>query len=594
LPALEISRNSEEINPTATLSNFENTVANFDDYKALVCGTAPGNDLVCAVFHRDYPGDTVIETAPVSRLVVYDGGNGATVYRPTVATFSDHDALVCYGLATANFRVQCRALKLGGSYSHKPVDDAGEKSRLTLSAGPVLGLGNGIYEHSVATLDASGAPYAWAARRALICYNENFGGRPAKCRSLALSFPPKSDGTPGEDGNSPGILTAGPTTTIVPSSNAAAYPGVRFPTKQVLSTFDYFNAIVCYTTPISFRDPVFPFTATFWYFGVGRCSTISVDVATGSLVTAGDTQTFSAEGVRVHDVVVSAFKSKSGDPTRALFCYTTATTTGNYRVGYTTDVRCNVASRSGTGITYLNSQRTADGEASAGVSKEEVYSFYDGKDGVSTANWRPNELTLDTTDEYNAVVCTSKRDTFEANQPRCSSPSFGCNVGNGNIAWPSPIGGYLECRHLYIEGWGSSTYNSDVFNGVASASGPVNVGSVQRINLGAPGPRLKPPPIELVQSPHIDIAFGSGYSLTALDGYHGGFAPHPDHALARAVICFTRYNNLNAATSNAACKLIDFNPRSHVWQFNAPIDCVNGYNCERLRVDSRRLNATAA
>jgi hypothetical protein len=217
------------------------------------------------------------------------------------------------------------------------------------------------------------------------------------------------------------------------------------------------------------------------------------------------------------------------------------------------------------------------------VSKEEVYSTFDGKD----TNYRPHELTIDTTDEYNAMVCISKRDTAEADQSRCPSPTDSTNCGGGTV-WPNPIEGYLECRHLWIEGWGSSTYNSDVFNGVASASGPVNVGSVQKIHLGPIGPRLRPPLPGVSPSRHI--AYGSGFSLTALDGYTGGFAPHPDSAVARMAICFTSHAPSAGGSFGPGCKLIEFVPASHVWQFNAPVDCVNGYGC----VNSRRLNATAA
>jgi len=278
----------------------------------------------------------------------------------------------------------------------------------------------------------------------------------------------------------------------------------------------------------------------------------------------------------VHDVAVRAFKSKSGDPTRALYCYSTGTSSGSYNIGRSTDVYCNVVSRSGTGITYLNSQRTAGGEASAGVSKEVAFAPFDG-------TMRPNELTIDTTDEYNAVVCVSMRDTNELVSERCPSPVTSSNCGNGanEVRWPNRIDGYLQCRHVWIEGWGSSTYNSDVFNGVASASGPVNVGSVQKIGLGGIGPRLRPPLTSIY--PSDEVGYGWGYALTALSGYTGGRAPHPNH-VQKLAICFTV-----SARNAPGCAVMELEPVNDVWQFNAPVDCVNGYGC--LADKSRRLRS---
>ena len=66
----------------------------------------------------------------------------------------------------------------------------------------------------------------------------------------------------------------------------------------------------------------------------------------------------------------------------------------------------------------------------------------------------------------------------------CGHPPTSCN-NNGDLGvrltdrhesgypTPEPTYGAPKCRMLSIHGWGSSTYNSPIFNGVASATAPI-------------------------------------------------------------------------------------------------------------------------
>jgi len=239
----------------------------------------------------------------------------------------------------------------------------------------------------------------------------------------------------------------------------------------------------------------------------------------------------------VTDLAVQAFKSKSGDPTRALFCYITLQYSGTHSRGTNDQLWCDVAQRDGPSINYLNSQRGPDGRASAGVNKAVL---------VETRRY-VKETAIAAMDENNAIVCYTLGDAVS----QCAYPAGNrCPGGSSDGFRPVAGSGEVVCRHVWIEGWGSSTYNSAYHNGLADAAEPLNVGSVKAIRVSEPLP----------------IASGSNRypSVTTLTEQ-------------MAVVCYTR---VRVGTANSGqCTVIETDPAKNVWKFNAPIDCVNGYNC---------------
>jgi len=322
-------------------------------------------------------------------------------------------------------------------------------------------------------------------------------------------------------------------------------------------------------------------TSQRYYYGVGQCRALSTDDATGTTVTlsAGSTTSgaYPVHGTNlITDLTVEAFRSKSGDPTRALVCYTTLTaadTNGAVDSRYSATsggLYCNVVQRVNDGLTFLNSERTAAGAASAGVDK--TIRIAVSQDAINV-NGFVNGVTIAALDEYNFLICyTNSRSAQCPPNQVCAvrqcpyPPTGGCgglvctgsglNNGHGN--------GAPTCRALWIEGWGSSTYNSNVFSGIAAASAPVNVGSVTNIRLGDPFT--------------ISAAVGMYPSIVSFK---------PDYS----VLCFSK-TAVPAAAPATACHLItDQHVAQRVWQFNNPVDCVNGYGCTGLlNPVGRRLN----
>jgi hypothetical protein len=313
---------------------------------------------------------------------------------------------------------------------------------------------------------------------------------------------------------------------------------------------DYFNALVCYS-----RSPGTAYNANprdVW--GKGTCQVVTTDIATGRLITMGWTAPGVGSGVGTNpafgassmeaafggvaesgfaiDVAVKAFVSKSGDPTRALYCYVAIdAATGTPNIVTPADLSCSVISRLGLSLTYKNSQRDPiTGAATDGVRITTL---------VATGARKPTIAALD---PYNMIVCYEKTDTSS-----------------------------VACRHLWVTGYGSSTYNSDHdFNGVADAASPQNVGSVQTLNMGS----------ELVISDGADgaatLPFVSAYITWDVDNESGYFF--------KSVVCYTK-----ATANRPACNMISATPIRKTWAFNAAVDCVNGYGCPTWPSRKRKL-----
>jgi len=459
---------------------------------------------------------------------------------PDVATFDQSDAVVCYTVGNA---IVCNALKL----QQDKQSAQGEQNQLSVGTPVTVRQNSGGFV-SVATFDGRGAPPSWAARRAVVCYLNGDVQRGASCHVLSLSFPPScSDCANTEDSLVAGILTQGPAVVAVAGFNADFnsrnnYPGPRFHDGHSLSTFDFFNGILCYTRPLTFVAD-FPVANRYWYHGKGECIPLSIDIATGTQLTMGSSGPESIfpspsqpGGNFVTDLAVQTFKPKSGDPTRALFCYVTLAYAGTHRRGTNVELYCDVAQRDGAGLNYLNSQRGPDGRASAGVNKGTL---------VESASF-VKDTSIAAIDESNAIVCY----TVGANIPQCAFPAgTRCPGGASNGFRPNAGNGVVTCRSVWIEGYGSSTYNSNYFNGVASAAEPVNVGSVTAIKVGPP----------------LAVSPGNGQypSIATL-------------AEDIAVVCYTQ---VVAGVNRGMCAELTTCPVKDTVAFAAPVDCVNGYNC---------------
>jgi hypothetical protein len=317
-----------------------------------------------------------------------------------------------------------------------------------------------------------------------------------------------------------GTLASGATTTITDrcTGSCGGYIGPDFETAKAVTTLDYFNAVIC-------------FRATGGGLEGGRCAVVYADIATGAdLSTDGASNSglgsylrgaaFGgvAAGGDASDVIVTAFKSKSGDPTRALYCFVT---TGS-------DLYCSVLQKTGdattsAGLAYENSQRDATtGEATSGV-----------RVNALVATGTASAPTIAALDPYNALVCYL--------------------TGAATTA----------CRHLWISGYGSSTYNSPIFDGVASEAAPLNVGSTQSISLG---PEL------VVATGTTEAPFAYSFVTWDVDNEAGYYY--------KAVVCYTK---TDVSPSAGACNMISATPLRKTWSFNAAIDCVNGYGCPTRR-----------
>ena len=62
----------------------------------------------------------------------------------------------------------------------------------------------------------------------------------------------------------------------------------------------------------------------------------------------------------------------------------------------------------------------------------------------------------------------------------------------------------------------------------------------------------------------------------------------------RSALCYTKTSVVHGSPNSPACTMLLGAPVKYrasgeeVWSFNAPIDCVNGYNCQSLRSTLRR------
>jgi len=339
--------------------------------------------------------------------------------------------------------------------------------------------------------------------------------------------------------------------------------GARLHQSKALDAFDYFNAIICYTLPLTYQQGK-------QGFGTLRCRQLSVDDATGTILTmpAGNGLEPTGTGL-MSNVAVTTMKPKSGDPTRALFCYMTQTvsqrpprTTQDLEVAYNVELRCNVAQRSGGDLTYLNGARTASGQASAGVNVDVgIAATLSNPGRTSTpAGAIINSYIMDTTlvamDETNAIVCYANgTDGGNCLTGGCGSPAFP-GINNG-ITVPRADGD-PTCHTITLHGEGSSTYNSNVFNGISSATAPVNVGSVNNITVG----------------------FATKASA---DG--GGYLAMASQKTRYQVLCYAKTTRTPvSATNDLACQLILPTFAENTWHFNNDVDCVNGYGCAQRRL----------
>jgi hypothetical protein len=547
---------------------------------------------------------------------------------PTVDVFDERNGIVCYARAAgapANpGAVFCRTILLN-IVGHPDTAVYPKTGKEVIEFGTEVAADAAFtveQQFTVKAMEAPGAPASWMGRRAMLCARTTGFGIGCKMWSLTFSLWSPEAGVTQEDGNAPGILTPHALTQVVADVTTTS-PGPRMHENKALTVFDYFNGAVCYTEPV---NPCASETAGWqvnnWYQSTGVCNALSIDVATGTIVTAGAPVSLPG-GVRVNEMAVSAFRSKAGDPTRALVCYVTMDIFLNdqspisggqctdrqrstrYRIGnrfiFTLDAQnsdynsfgegwydtltCDVMSRKGTTITFLNSARSAAGLGTDGVPvTQALRSYLTSGIMFSQRIGMIKDPTITQLDEYNALVCytvgAQPHVCSHNTQGSCSTSSGNDrSITNGNDGFDAPAGnGQVQCTSVWIEGYGSSTYISDdgysaggVGNGpgrvgagdgvgvrhmpihdtVASASAPVNVGVTTLIGVG----------------PHIPASGLSAKSypfVTSLYSY-GFYA---------ALLCWS-----TAAASSGTCTVMTPFPERNTWNFNAPVDCINGYNC---------------
>jgi hypothetical protein len=233
------------------------------------------------------------------------------------------------------------------------------------------------------------------------------------------------------------------------------------------------------------------------------------------------------------------------------------------------DLFCDVAQRVGDSLTFKNSERTEQGWASAGKFLPNLV-----REGLPTEYIK--DVTVAPLTEYAALVCYTVGSYVI---PQCAYPTDGCTAANPDYPYASSPGapggdglilmpgdGLPVCSTVWIEGYGSSTYNSDVFNNVADATQPVNVGIVTSLQVGVP--RV------------ISWFQGMYPSVVALKPMY-------------AVLCFAK-TTPHLEDHGSACHLItSTNLPRDLWQFNAPVDCVNGFGCPSSAASARRFRQLA-
>jgi len=468
---------------------------------------------------------------------------------PSVEAFDGDNAVVCYTAYTTE-SLECTPLKLHLDWGVKGLYK-GTPTILTTA-------GKTDYTN-VKAFDAAGAPPSWAGRRAIVCYlDRGFTCPLPQCVVLSLTFPANtgSQYLDPEDRNQPGILTAGSPvgfhcgrsecTDILPRC-----PGIRFETDKALTTLDYFNGLLCYTAQVTYTSPDFPYTFMYWQQAGARCNAFSLDVITGTTLTFSESYRMPIIGGAndgtfrgALEVAVEAFKPKSGDPTRALYCFIKGNYVGKYYNMRHMALYCGVTQRTGApAMTFFNSARTADGQASPGI--EPVFIVADTsfvKEPVITA-----------IDDYNAIVCYTIGDDIRT----CPDPPTNCASGNG--FHPAAGNGALTCTHVWIEGSGSSTYHTD-------EATPSNVGSTSRLNFGP----------QTVISTTATVSYPSLAVVTPQVPDGREWEVSGDGTSQIVVACFTeRQGNFN----RGKCSVISTRQIKGTWAFNAPVDCVNGFNC---------------
>jgi len=534
--------------------------------------TSPGP--VGTNYHADLPrsGNTYIQVpsytgseADINVVKIVDVPAGTTP-RPGVARFDQRNAIVCYTISG----LQCVALKIYGQ-------------KLTV--------GTPVTVHSAASLTqqfdvvafkGGGAPVDWAARRALVCYSvfDPASLRYASCNTISLSFPMyTSSGSDGhvagqqyEDGGgwTTGTLTVNAATPI--ESVAAPYgnePPIRINAMKSLTSFDYFNAMLCYERPFFMQRcaNVANCPGYQWAFGSGVCRIIQADVATATMLTVGPTASVPrnrapsvfpggpSSPTFITELSTEAFQPKTGDPTRALVCAITLSTydpDGPDAYDYTCQenqaMNCYVAQRTGLTVTFVNQQRNTAGEMPADMSMS-----YDGTPQSSgqaipsvaipiitgVAGTAPKDLTITTLDEYNAVVCF----TISAAGRRQAPYPIGDCVGAGNGLELLPGSGTPQCSAVVIKGYS----NTDYAAGATTIAR--NIATVSTIEAGAPIA--------------INSAAGSYPSMVTLK-------PH------FAVFCYI--------STSPQCHLVTDDLLTRIWHFSTEADCESGYHCDRLRV----------
>ena len=92
----------------------------------------------------------------------------------------------------------------------------------------------------------------------------------------------------------------------------------------------------------------------------------------------------------------------------------------------------------------------------------------------------------------------------------------------------------------------------------------MNLGSVQSVTLG----------------PALNLTDGS---LSAMYISATMLTPH------YAVAC---YDTLAGSVYGVQCNLVETNPLMNTWEFNDPVDCVNGYGCTGRRMMLETMNST--
>lgn len=593
-----LTASAEVVSSNSDGSTGGNSIARFSNLFQVHCFESSAG-VACRLLYRGTSGELVAPT-PASSDAASDDyltviAAGATL--PTVASFDYKNGVVCY--RTAAEELACTAIQLnvlGSPFAAGGIKLVSGTSAIEKGTELVVTPGQTAHFPAVETWSAR-APVAWAARRALVCYLlTGDDTKPGLCKPLGLEFPTFTSTKSGmvqENANVPGTLTAGTAATVVAGYGSGAddyqnYPGPRFYSGKYLTTFDHFNAMVCYSAPIPFvdyrnacdDDP----NLKNWMWGSASCTSISTDLATGMILTVGANHAVPGDDRKI-DVTVKAFASKSGDPTRALYCATAVTgdSTGRCRnspgsnpwaTSRRQSVTCGVITRMGTNdFTFTNQERDEQGQPTAGVVKSVSFGEAvniepnDPTPELDADYTRPADVSIGMIDEYNALVCY----VYGYQTRLCSYPpsSFGIannqkanfqcsatypaapNSGDDGIT-QNPGRGVPMCAQIWITGYGSSTYNSDdqrfleVFDQVASAAAPTNVGIVTA----------------LVSGPAVALST----SETA-----GNILPSPFYN-HKSGVCFT-------VDGAAHCSMVTTSPATGTWAFNAPVDCVNGFNC---------------